>query len=348
MANEKDTSCRLGVVGGQAVIEGVMMKHKTRCALAVRMPDGSIAMHNSKFESVRVRHKWLGIPILRGVVNFVEMLILSFRMLSISADAFVTEEEEEKPLGKGVMALLMTLSTLLGVALALGLFFFLPTYLTKGIDYLVGGKLGIWGNIVEGAVKIAIFVTYLLLVSLMKDIRRTFEYHGAEHKSIFCYEAGEELTVENIKKHSRFHPRCGTSFLFVMVILSIFVSALPFMPTWENSLLRVLLKLCIFPLIVGVGYEFIFYAGKHDNVLVRTLSAPGLWMQRITTREPDDAQIEIAICALKSAMPDVFGTELPELADAVIYEEEVQVYPVPVTADTQDAAPAPASDEDDA
>ncbi len=352
---DKQSSCRLGTIGGQAVIEGVMMKNKTRCATALRMPDGNIQVHTTEFVSVRTRHKWLGFPVLRGVVNFIEMLILSFKTLSLSADAFVTEEDEE-PVSDKAMALLMAVSGVLGVLLAVGLFFLLPTYVTKGIDYLVGGTLGIWGNIVEGLVKIVIFVCYLLAVSLMKDIRRTFEYHGAEHKSIFCYEAGEELTVENVKKHRRFHPRCGTSFLFVMVILSIFVSALPFMPTWENSLLRVLLKLCMFPLIVGIGYEFIFYAGKHDNLVTRILSAPGLWMQRITTREPDGEQIEIAICALKMALPDVFGELPPELSHITVFADKVQIYP-PLAAEAPaeentpaeaEDAPLPETPEDDA
>lgn len=330
--DKKETSCRLGTVGGQAVIEGVMMKNKERYSLVVRMPDGSIQVHNDKFVSIRKKHKWMNLPLVRGVVNLVEMMRLSFKTLSISADAYATEEDEKgekSGIGDKAMAVLMALSTVLGLLLGVGLFVFLPTYITKGIDYLAGGSLGFWGNVIEGVVKIAVFVGYLLAVSLMKDIRRTFEYHGAEHKSIFCYEAGKELTPENVRRFQRFHPRCGTSFLFVMVLLSIFISALPIMPTWDNSLLRVCVKLCTLPLIIGLGYEFIFYAGKHDNLLVRALSAPGLWMQRITTREPDDDQITIAICALKSAMPEVFGEDIPELADAVIFEAGVQVKPVP-------------------
>ena len=340
--DKRENACRLGTVGGQAVIEGVMMKNKERYSLAVRMPDGSIRVHNDRFVSVRTKHKWLNLPLVRGVVNFVEMMRLSFKTLSISADAYATEEDEKGEshgLGDKAMALLMAISTVLGLAIGVGLFFFLPTYITKGIDYLAGGRLGIWGNVIEGVVKIAIFVGYLLSVSLMKDIRRTFEYHGAEHKTVFCYEAGEELTPERVRRFSRFHPRCGTSFLFVMLLLSIFISALPFMPTWENSLLRVCFKLCLLPLIVGLGYEFIFYAGKHNNLLVRVLSAPGLWMQRITTREPDDDQIFIAICALKSALPEVFP-HIPELAEAVILEEGVQVQPAPE--ETQDGSDASA------
>lgn len=345
--DKKEASCRLGTVGGQAVIEGVMMKNKGRYSLAVRMPDGSIQVHNDKFVSVRAKHKWMNLPLVRGVVNFVEMMCLSFKTLSISADAYASEENEkgeQNGIGEKAMGWLMALSTVLGLALAVGLFILLPTYITKGIDYLAGGRLGFWGNLIEGLVKIAIFIGYLLSVSFMKDIRRTFEYHGAEHKSIYCYEAGEELTPENVRRHIRFHPRCGTSFLFVMVLLSIFISALPFMPTWDNSWLRACVKLCMLPLIMGLGYEFIFYAGKHDNFLVRALSAPGLWMQRITTREPDDAQITIAICALKSALPEVFGTDIPELAEAVIFEEGVQVQPSPEEAKSEGETEAATDD----
>jgi uncharacterized protein YqhQ len=205
------------------------------------------------------------------------------------------------------MSVVMAISMVLGVVLSVGLFFLLPTYVTKGIEWLAGGenKLGIFKNVIEGVLKIVIFIAYLLLVSLMKDIRRTFEYHGAEHKSIFCYEAGEELTVENVKKHRRFHPRCGTSFIFVILIISILINSLPFIP-WDNAFLRLLLKLLVLPITVGVGFEFIMLAGKYDNVFTRILSAPGLLMQRITTREPDDSQIEVAIIALKSSLPNEF------------------------------------------
>ncbi|MBR4880709.1 MAG: DUF1385 domain-containing protein, partial [Clostridia bacterium] len=173
-----------------------------------------------------------------------------------------------------------------------------------------GVDLGAWKNLVEGVLKIAIFVAYLALVSLMKDIRRTFEYHGAEHKSIFCYEAGEELTPENVKKHSKHHPRCGTSFMFVMLIISVLIFSLPFVP-WDNIWLRLLVKLPLMPVAIGLGCEFIMFAGKHDNWFIRMLSAPGLLMQRITTREPDLEQIEVAIIALKTALPEDFPDFVP-------------------------------------
>jgi uncharacterized protein YqhQ len=199
----------------------------------------------------------------------------------------------------------MGIAIVLAAVISIVLFFWLPAFLTKCIEHFTG-DIGLWKSAIEGAIKIGIFVSYLLLVSLMKDIRRTFEYHGAEHKSIFCYEAGKELTVENVREQSRFHPRCGTSFMFVMLGLSIFAGLFI---TWDNQLVRALFKILTLPLVMGVGYEFLIYAGKHDNFIVRALSAPGLWMQRITTREPDDAQIECAIISLKASMPDEFPAE---------------------------------------
>ena len=314
MSKQAEKNCRLGTVGGQAVLEGIMMKGKEEYAIAVRREDGTVSLTKQRFTSIRSKHKILRLPILRGIVGFVESMVLNFKTLSISAEQYGLEEAEpetkfEKWLtntfGEKLMSVIMGISMFLGIALAIGLFFLLPSYIAKGIEWLSGRSLGIFMNLIEGVIKIIIFVAYLMLVSLMKDIRRTFEYHGAEHKSIFCYESGEELTVENVKKHRRFHPRCGTSFIFVILIISILVNSLPFV-TWDNMLLRMLTKILILPLIVGIGFEFIMFAGKHDNFLTRILSAPGLFMQRITTREPDDSQIEVAIIALKTALPDVF------------------------------------------
>lgn len=305
---------RCGKVGGQAVLEGVMMKCGDNVATTVRRDDGTKLTKTSKFKSWRKKSKFFKIPIIRGVVNFIDSMRLSLSTLNDSASMLGIDEEAQetkfekwlkKHFGKSVMDFIMVIAMILGVALALFLFMFLPTFFTNLLEKATG-DLGLWKSAVEGAIKVIIFVAYMLLVSLMKDIRRTFEYHGAEHKSIFCYEAGEELTVENVKKHSRFHPRCGTSFMFVMILLGIVAGLFI---TWENGLLRVLIKLLILPLVMGVGYEFLMYAGKHDNIVVRILSAPGLWMQRITTREPDDSQIECAIASLKAAMPDEFPPE---------------------------------------
>ncbi len=307
-----DNKCRLGTVGGSAVIEGVMMKNKDKYALAVRMPEGNIKATTDTCKSIRDKIKFFNLPIIRGIVNFIESMILSFKTLSLSAEAFGIEEEESKfeiwlreKFGKSILDIVMVFSMIFGLALGIGLFFFLPLWISTAV---AGEETRWYSTIIEGLIKIGIFVLYVYLVSLMKDIRRVFEYHGAEHKTIFCYEAGEELTPENVKKYSRFHPRCGTSFIFVMLLLSILVYAgvyaIPFMK--ENILLKFASKILVLPLIVGIGYEFIKFAGKHDNAFTRIFSAPGLWMQRITTREPDLEQIEVAITSLKCALPDEF------------------------------------------
>lgn len=311
---------RRGKVGGQAVLEGVMMKSGENIAITVRREDGTKVTEVSKFLSVRKKCAFFRIPIIRGIVNFIEMMIMSLNTLNKSATMLGVDEEMQetkfekwlkKHFGKSVMDFIMVVAMVLGVALALFLFIYLPTLFTTLIEKATG-DIGLWKGVIEGGIKIVIFIAYLLLVSLMKDIRRTFEYHGAEHKSVFCYEAGEELTVENVKKQSRFHPRCGTSFMFVMILLGIIAGLFV---TWDNKLLRVLIKLLLLPLVMGIGYEFLMFAGKHDNIIVRILSAPGLWMQRITTREPDEGQMECAIASLKAAMPDEFPPEKEEPAE---------------------------------
>lgn len=324
---------RLGTVGGEAVLEGVMMKGKSDIvAVAVRRDDGTISVTKEKHSSLRKKYKVLNLPIIRGVVGMIESFKLSFRVLNISAEAFGEVDEEptkfekwlDRHFGKNLMNIVMGIASVLGVALALALFVYAPAALTKLLDNLCGNVLGGWKNLIEGFIKIAVFVAYLACVSLMKDIRRTFEYHGAEHKSIFCYESGEELTPENVKKYSRFHPRCGTSFMFVILIISIVVFSLPFVP-WHSVFLRMLIKLPLLPVIVGLGFEFIMYAGKHDNKFTRFLSAPGLWMQRITTREPDLEQIEVAITALKSALPDEFPDfTVPEKENDIAEEDNTE------------------------
>lgn len=328
MSKKTEANCRLGKVGGQAVLEGVMMKSGERVAVSVRREDGAIASDVSSFSSVRKKHKFLNAPIIRGVVNFIEMMKLSMSTLNKSAElSGITEGGEEskfekwlsKKFGKSVLDVVMGVATVLGLALALALFFFLPNFLATQLNKLI--KIQVLESVFASIFKIAIFILYIYLVSLMKDIRRTFEYHGAEHKSIFCYENGEELTVENVKRQRRFHPRCGTSFMFVMLILGMLLSlGVRLLVTYvikfsiESNILRTLFYtgvslLVILPLVMGVGYEFLMYAGKHSNLFVRILSAPGLWMQRITTREPDDKQIEVAINSLKLAMPSEFPPE---------------------------------------
>ena len=309
---KKETNPRLNQVGGQAVLEGVMMKAGTDCATACRRRDGSIVVLPRKFVSIRKKYKILNLPFLRGIINLVEMLILSMGILTASAEIVLDEEDAPKTkASERAFDVTMLFAVILGIALALTLFLLLPRLASDGIEWLTlrfaGVGLGFWRSFVEGGMKIVIFIAYLLLVSLMPDIRRTFEYHGAEHKSIACYESGEELTPQNARRHCRFHPRCGTSFMFVMILLGVIVGI------FVNKIFPGLgalayfgIRLLILPLVVGVGYEFIMLAGKHDNVVTRTLSAPGLWMQRITTREPDEQQLEVAICALKYALVEAF------------------------------------------
>lgn len=357
MSDKKCAPCRPNSVGGQAVIEGVMMKNGTSVALAIRKEDGSVEIKNSGFHPLKEKHKWINIPIIRGVVGFVESMILSFRTLGDSTNMLGIDELEEKEKEekkrkklekeakkKGVAVeelenkcddvsvkqdaekaenvskkgkesastgIIMAISLILGLALAMALFMVLPTYATDGLNYLVQKYTSVTEinhylqAAIEGVIRILIFIIYIASVSQMKDIKRTFSYHGAEHKSIACYESGMELTPENARKCSRFHPRCGTSFLFVMLLISIIVGM--FIPEFEGmSWLRSIVKIATLPIIMGIGYEFIMLAGKHNNWLTRALSAPGLWMQRLTTKEPDDTQLSIAICAIKATMPEEF------------------------------------------
>jgi len=304
-----DLSCRKNKVGGQAVIEGVMMKNGEEVSLAMRKEDGSVEISKSKFVSVKSKHKWLNIPLLRGVIGFVESMILSFRTLNKSTEVLEIEDDKktkdgEKKSGGGMTFLVTAISMVLGVGLAILLFMWLPGTLTMLLEKLTGPLNFYLKATIEGVLKICIFIAYILLATLMKDIKRVFQYHGAEHKSIACYEAGMELTPENAKKCTRFHPRCGTSFLFVMLIIGIFSGML--IPVWDNMLLRAAIKLAILPIVMGIGFEIIMLCGKHDNFLTRILAAPGLWMQRITTKEPDEKQLAIAISAIKSTMPEEF------------------------------------------
>ncbi len=303
-----DISCRLGTVGGQAVLEGVMMKSKELVALSVRGTDGNITTEVKHFKSIRNKHKALNIPVVRGVVNFIETMILSFKTLNRSADMLGIEEEETKfekwltkKFGKSVTAIASAIGTVLGLLLAVVLFIYLPAQIAEFIKLLTDNRLIL--SVTEGLIKIAIFVLYIYLCALIPDMKRVFQYHGAEHKSIFCHEAGLELTPENVKAQSRFHPRCGTSFLFVMMFLGVITSALIIhLPV----IARVPLKILFLPIVVGVGFEFIKFAGTHDNIFVKIVSAPGLWIQRLTTKEPDLSQIEVAIASLKAALPDIY------------------------------------------
>lgn len=296
-------------VGGQALMEGVMMRGPERICCAVRKPDGTI---ETKIDPVKHHGVWTKIPLVRGAISMIESLIVGYRYMMYSAqvsmgDDYDPAEEETafekwvgEHLGEKAENALLAVAAVLGGLLAILLFTVLPTFLVGGVDHFVA--LGRWGKVVlEALLKVGIFLAYMVGISNMKEIHRVFEYHGAEHKTIACYEAGDELTVENVRKYTRFHPRCGTSFLVIVLLLSILVSSLV---TWDNIWMRVGLKVLCLPIIMSLSYECIKYAGRHDNLLTRILSAPGLWTQRLTTKEPDDSMIEVAIASMKRVIPD--------------------------------------------
>lgn len=314
--DKKTADPRLGIVGGQAVLEGVMMKSGENVSLAVRGEDGKITLDNTKFTSLRKKYKICNIPVVRGCVSFVEQLILSMNTLTKSAEMLGIEDEPEtkfekwvqEKFGDNLMKVVSFIGMVLGLVLGVGLFLMLPTFVTSAVDSVLKVEIPFLKALIEGLIRMGIFVLYIWGVSFMSDIRRTYQYHGAEHKSVACFEAGLPLTPENARKCSRFHPRCGTSFIFVMLFISIILNSFL---TWDNVWVRFGSKLLMLPLIVGIGFEFLMVAGKHSgNIIVKILSAPGLWLQRITTREPDDAQLEVALTALKHAIPNEFEESL--------------------------------------
>ena len=296
-------------VGGQALMEGIMMRGPKLICCAVRKPDGTI---ETKIDPVKNHGIWTKIPLVRGAISMTESLIVGYRYMMYSAqvsmgDDYDPEEEEtafEKwvgdHLGKKAEDALLACAAVLGGLLAILLFTVLPTLIVGGVNHFV--TLGRWAKVVlEAVLKVGIFLTYMVAISKMKEIHRVFEYHGAEHKTIACYEAGDELTVENVRKYTRFHPRCGTSFLLIVILISILAGALI---TTENTLLRIALKLLLLPVVMSVSYEIIKLCGRYDNPLTRAVSAPGLWLQRITTSEPDDGMIECAIAAVLPVLPE--------------------------------------------
>lgn len=294
-------------IGGQALIEGVMMRGINKGAMAVRLPDGEIDVEEWELKKPSV---WTKVPIIRGIINLVTSLLSGFKCLTKSAEKSGIDDEEgyepskfekwlDEKLGDKLMGIVTVVGTVLGVILAMVLFMFIPTLLVKLLDGVL--PLGGFKGIVEGIIKITVFVAYLALVSRMKMIARVFEYHGAEHKTIFCYENELPLTVENVRIQSRFHPRCGTSFLIIVLILSILIFSVV---TWSSVLIRTVLKIALLPLVIGIAYELIKLAGRYDNPITRIISFPGIKLQHLTTREPDDSQIEVAIAAMTPVIPD--------------------------------------------
>ncbi len=320
MMSKKEKKCPAISVGGQALIEGIMMQGPKGAAMSVRLPDGSIDTEKLEVKHIKEKFKPAGLPLIRGIFNMVESLLFGFKCLEKSAEKAGLDDDTDPEnmskldkwisdhFGPKMMAVVTGISMVLGCGLAFVLFFYLPTFLVDTVDkYLFKNALENLHPIFEGIMRMVIFVAYIWIVSKIPDIKRVFMYHGAEHKSIFCYEKGLELTVENVRKQKRFHPRCGTSFIFVILIISILLSSVlvvAFPEIDDNRTVWMAIKLLIVPLTVGIGYEFIKYAGKHDNFLVKILSAPGLWMQRLTTVEPTDDIIEVGIESIKAVLFD--------------------------------------------
>lgn len=295
-------------IGGQALIEGVMMRGPHVSAMAVRKPDKSVYLKTWD----NGPKKWYQrVPFARGIFNFITMLVVGYKCLMESAEiSGMSELDGEEPskldkwldehLGDKMTLIFNIAVTIVAVIISIGLFMLLPAMLVKFLGGLLHAP-AMAMTIIEGCIKICIFVLYLFLVTRMKEIQRVFQYHGAEHKTIACYEAGEELTPANAMKHTRFHPRCGTSFLLIVLVISIFVFSVL---SWDNVWLRVILKILLLPVVVGIAYEIIKLAGRYSNPLTRAISAPGLWLQRLTTFEPDETQLEIAIAAMEPCIPE--------------------------------------------
>ncbi len=298
-------------IGGQALIEGIMMKSPQKTALAVRKPDKTIDISYINDKSIKEKYAVLRLPIIRGVVTYIESMIQGYKAMMKSADisGFTDiEEENQKPKDpkkeSAINTAIMTIGSVLGIALAVILFLGIPRYAVQGLELFIGSSFSkIVRAGIEQLIKLVVLVAYMWGVSFMKDIRRVFAYHGAEHKTIFCYEAGLELTVENVKKQSRFHPRCGTSFLILMILVSMVVSTVVqmiFPSVYDVAPLWIAAKFLMLPIICGLGYEILKICGRYDNIITKIISAPGVWLQHITTKEPDDDMIEIAIAAIKA------------------------------------------------
>lgn len=367
MSKKETASCPTVSVGGEALMEGIMMRGPKGAAMSLRLPDGSIETTMKNVTLPKDKHKFLGYPLIRGPVTFVDSMIFGYKCLMESAEKTAmeldTDEEDMSKLDKWIedhfghkmMTAIGIIGVVLGFAIAFLLFVWLPAFLFDTVnEKLANGGILMWKTIFEGALRIVMFLLYMTLVSKMKEIHRVFMYHGAEHKSIFCYEHGLELTVENVRAQKRFHPRCGTSFIFITLLLSILISSIVAAVFPEILTIRwlwICIKVLQFPIIMSIGYEFIRLAGKHgDSIIVKILSAPGLGVQRITTKEPTDDIIEVGICAIKAAlgMPvemlikpegkdkpetDALSEAQPEEHPEVQPEEQSEVQPTEVKED---------------
>ena len=304
-------SKKITTIGGQALMEGIMMVGPQRTVAAFCDEQGNISTEEITAPRLTKQYPLLGKPFIRGIFALVDSFRMGYKALSLSADKLTEGEEEEElsgldkwlndHLGEKLTAALMGVASVLGIALAVVLFFLLPTVLFNLLEGVVPVDIAGWRSIFEGVLRIGIFVAYVVLISLVPDIKRTFQYHGAEHKTIFCYENDLPLTVENVRKQGRFHPRCGTSFLLLMLLLGIIVG---FFIPFSNPFLRTFTKLLCIPVIMNVGYEVQKACARHDNWLSRLVTAPGLWVQRLSVKEPDDKMIAAAIVAMEAVIPE--------------------------------------------
>ncbi len=291
-------------IGGQAVIEGVMMKNYDKYAVAVRKPDDTIDVKVNDYVPVGEKVKLFKLPFIRGIFNFIESLVVGFKTLTYSA-SFYEEEEEETVVDRAVSKIFKDkaedfvtfVTVILSIAIAIGLFMLLPAFLVQLLEKVITSRM--LRSVIEGIIRLLIFIIYVALISMLEDIKRTFMYHGAEHKTINCLEAGDDLTPENVLKHSRYHKRCGTSFLFVVMMVSIVVFM--FINT-DSTLMRMVYRVLLVPVIASISYEFIMLAGRNDSEVVNILSKPGLWVQRLTTKEPDLKMAEVAIASVEAVL----------------------------------------------
>lgn len=312
---KKEKTIRVTSIGGQALMEGIMMRGPKKTTMGVRKYDGSIELEEIEPLNLTQKYKLLRIPIIRGVANMIDSLVTGNKALMRSADKAMEGEEVpeeemskldkwlDKHFGEKMVSFIMGASVVIAVLFCVAVFFFVPTLLfnllASAFPFL--NDHIIWRSAFEGILRIILFLVYMGLVTLNKDVKRVFQYHGAEHKTIFCYEHGLDLTVENVRKQIRFHPRCGTSFIVLMLIVGILIGLfIPFTNVWLRSSLKILLL----PVTVGIGYELIRICGRHDNIVTRIIAAPGVWMQHITTKEPEDDMIEVAIEAMKDVIPE--------------------------------------------
>lgn len=304
--------------GGQALIEGILMRGPEKEAVVVRKPDGQLEVKVEPLTAANSRKKWMKLPLIRGPINFVDSMIHGVKALMYSAEFYPEDEENpaepskldqwlETHLGsEKAMSVIISLSVVLGLAFSVLLFFILPTLITGFLARFLENRFVL--SLLEGVVRMGIFLVYLILISNMKDMKRVFRYHGAEHQTIFCYESGLPLTVENVAKMPRHHPRCGTSFMFVIMFVAILVHAILGVG-WDNVWLRLGIRLLSLPVIVAITYEINRFVGRHDNAFTRLLTAPGLWLQNFTTQEPDEGMMEVAIKALEQVLPDEKGQD---------------------------------------